>query len=574
MQRHILAVDDDRDVLDELSRDLIEAFGSRYRVQPCESAADANQLIAEIESAGDELALIVCDQVMPGEDGVHFLESLTARHPETKKVLLTGYAGLESAVYGLNRSGLHRYLEKPWQAADLQHTAGELLADYEADRPIPPAGAADLYSLADYFRRDGADLYAKVEAFAEYVDDVRQQGFYMHQRPLTTACANVVEVGHRQGEAPRRMIMMASNNYLGLTTHPQVIAAAREGAARYGAGSGAVPLLSGTLEIHRMLEDRLAAFKQGDACCLFPTGFSANVGIIAALARQTDAVFLDHLVHASIVEGARASGARVRTFHHNDVDDLDRKLQAESRRSTCAGKLVVVDAVYSMDGDIAPLPDILTVAHRHGAKVMVDEAHSTGVIGERGRGITEHFGLRAGDVDVLMGTLSKALGSIGGFCVAPRKVVDYIRHYARPFIFSTSLPPATVCALLAALDVVEAEPERVRRLRANAERMRSRLRAAGFETGASETPIIPVIVGDRAKLLRMGKAIHERGVYLNSVFFPAVPLELSRLRITVMATHTEEDVNTAADVVIDVGQSHGLPATRASVAAHGSVAGP
>ncbi|MBI3923931.1 MAG: aminotransferase class I/II-fold pyridoxal phosphate-dependent enzyme [Armatimonadetes bacterium] len=542
--RYVLCIDDDREVLDTLARDL-SWLGPEHRLECCQNAAEADDLLTEIEAQGDALALVICDQVMPGESGVQFLERLHARAPTARKVLLTAYAGLASAVHGINRSGLSRYLEKPWQPESLRHTLTELLEDYACQHAGDPA-------LDQFARRDGPDLYAKVEAFSSHFAELRREGFYFWQRPLASGCEHVVRMPDG-----RSLLMLSSNNYLGLTTHPRVLEAARQALERFGSGTGAVPLLSGTLELHGQLEQRLAALKGGQACCLFPTGYSANVGILSALARDTDVIFLDRLVHASIVDGARACGARIRTFHHNRPDDLERKLTAESRRSPRCGRLVVVDAVYSMDGDIAPLPELLQVAHGHGARVMVDEAHSTGVLGERGRGIAEHFGLKE-PIDLVMGTLSKALGSLGGFCVAPFPVVDYLRHYARSHIFSTSLPPATTAASVAALDVLEAEPERVANLRARSQRVRARLQAAGLDTGPSQTAIIPIIVGDQTRLARMGKDLYARGLYLNSVYYPAVPREQCRLRLSLMATHTEEELDAACDTIVEIAHRHGL----------------
>ncbi|MEW6281512.1 MAG: aminotransferase class I/II-fold pyridoxal phosphate-dependent enzyme [Candidatus Eremiobacterota bacterium] len=544
MALYVLCVDDDPEVLATLERDLRDHLGARYRVEACESAAEAEVLVDGMAGRGDALALIVCDQVMPQESGVQFLERLHGRAPAAKKVLLTGYAGLDSAIYGINRAGLNRYLEKPWDSQELLETVDQLLEEYADEHPGDPA-------LDEFFRRDGPDLYAKVEAFAPYMEDLRGHGFYFWQRPLSGPSEHRVQVG----DGPP-MVLLASNNYLGLTTHPRVLQGAREALDRYGAGSGAVPLLSGTLELHRDLEARLAAFKGGEACCLFPTGYAANVGILTALARDSDVLFLDHLVHASILDGARASGARIRTFRHNDVQDLERKLQAESRRSPTAGRLVVVDAVYSMDGDVAPLPELMQAARRHGARIMVDEAHSTGVLGATGRGIVEHFGLKELP-DILMGTLSKALGGQGGFCVAPARVVDYIRHYARPFIFSTSLPPPVVGGVRAALQVLQDEPERVERLRFLSERTRQALREAGLDPGVSRTAILPIIIGDQRRLARIGQQIYQRGVYLNSVYFPAVPKDQCRLRLSLMATHTEEELDFSVGVIAEAcAQSH------------------
>jgi glycine C-acetyltransferase len=353
----------------------------------------------------------------------------------------------------------------------------------------------------------------------------------------------------------REMVMMASNNYLGLTTHPKVVEAGIKAQAKYGAGSGSVALLAGTLDLHRQLEEALARFKGCEDAIVFPTGYSTNVGCVSGLLRKGDVAINDRLNHASIIDGCKLSGADIRTFKHNDLASLEKLLTKCDEEYQ--GKLVIVDGVFSMDGDIAPLPELLALCRQHQARLMIDEAHATGVIGEHGHGTPEYWHVE-GQVDLVAGTLSKGLGGLGGFVAAKKEVVNYLRFFGRSYMFSTSLPPAVSASLLAALEVIDAEPELRDRLWENIRYFTGRLRQLGFDLGNAETAIIPVVIGDDTKVQLMCRELHQAGIFLNPVAYPAVPKRLSRLRLSLMATHTKEDLDQTLDALERVGQKYGV----------------
>jgi 8-amino-7-oxononanoate synthase len=339
----------------------------------------------------------------------------------------------------------------------------------------------------------------------------------------------------------RRVILLASNNYLGLATDPRVVGAAAEAARRWGAGAGAARLVTGGVRLHDELEERLAAFKGTEAALLFSSGYLANIGTIAALTGREDAVFSDELNHASIVDGARLSRAAVHVYRHRDVEHLA-TLLASARGAR--RKVVVTDTVFSMDGDLAPLPEIAEACEREGAILMADEAHASGVVGPGGRGAVALFGLD-GRVPVVMGTLSKSLGAAGGYIAGSRDLVAFLRNRARSFVFDTALPPPTVGAALAALAVLEAEPQRPERVRTLAARLAHGLRAGGFDVGAPAAAIVPVVVGEAPEALALAQTLWEAGVLVPAIRPPSVPPGSARLRATVMATHTEAHVDRA-----------------------------
>jgi len=341
----------------------------------------------------------------------------------------------------------------------------------------------------------------------------------------------------------RAAVCLASNNYLGLAAHPEVTAAAADAAVRLGAGAGSARLVTGGLALHDELEARLAAFKGTEAALLFSSGYLANLGTVAALVGPGDAVFSDALNHASIIDGARLSKAAVHVYRHGDAGHLDELLGA---REGAARALVVTDSVFSMDGDLAPLPDLVEVCERHGAILMVDEAHATGVIGPGGRGAVAHFGL-AGRVPVVMGTLSKALGAAGGFIAGPAALCAFLRHRARSFVFDTALPPPTAAAALAALGVLEREPVRAERVRWLARCLAEGLAAGGYRVPVPDAAVIPVVVGEPAAALALAGGLLDRGVLTVAIRPPSVPEGTSRLRVTVMATHTDAHLDLALE---------------------------
>jgi 8-amino-7-oxononanoate synthase len=348
--------------------------------------------------------------------------------------------------------------------------------------------------------------------------------------------------------------MLGSNNYLGLTNHPKVKEAAVEAVRRFGTGCAGSRLLNGTLSLHEALEDKLARFIRKEAAVTFSTGFQVNLGTISSLLDRGDAVYLDKQDHACIIDGARLSFARIRKFEHNDPSELRRLMAADAE---VRGRLVVVDGVVSMEGDIAPLPQIVEIARQFGAAVMVDDAHGLGVLGRNGRGTAEHFDLED-DVHLVMGTFSKSLASIGGFIAGERAVIDHIRHAARSLIFSAALAPASVAAASAAVDIVEREPERREQLWRNTRFLMDGLSSLGFHTGDSRTPVIPIIVGDDYRAFRMTRRLEEEGVFVNPVVSPATPRGRALLRTSCMATHTEDHLSRALEACARVGREFGI----------------
>jgi glycine C-acetyltransferase/8-amino-7-oxononanoate synthase len=349
------------------------------------------------------------------------------------------------------------------------------------------------------------------------------------------------------------VLLLCSNNYLGLADHPQVRNAAAEAALRWGAGAGASRLISGNMEPHRQLESQLAEFKGFEAALLFGSGYLANTGTIAALAGEGEVVFSDELNHASIVDGCRLSRAETFVYRHGDLEHLAWGLgEAEGR-----GALIVTDGVFSMDGDIAPLAELTELARRHRCRLMVDEAHATGAIGPGGRGSVAAAGL-SDEVDVVVGTLGKALGSYGAYVCADAETIDFLLNTARPFVFSTAPPPAAVGAAIASLELLRAQPDRVERLQANAAILRSALAAAGLRTGDSQTQIVPIEVGDAARTMELCELILERGVFAQGIRPPTVPEGSSRLRFTVMATHRGGELQRAAKLVDTAARELGI----------------
>lgn len=397
------------------------------------------------------------------------------------------------------------------------------------------------------------DLFEKTRTFTR-AKEAMEMGWYPYFQPLsdsegTTAIFKGKEV-----------VMIGSNNYLGLTTHPKVRQAAMDAIERFGTSCTGSRFLNGTLEFHLELDRRLAKFVGKEAALVFPTGYQTNVGTISAVVQKGDYVIIDKDDHASIVDGCFMSRGEMRRFTHNDPSSLDRTL---SRIPEDAGKLVVVDGVYSMGGDIAPLPELVEIAKRYGARIMVDDAHSLGVLAE-GRGTAAHFGL-TDEVDLIMGTFSKSFASIGGFIAGSADAIHFIQHHARALMFSASLPAANAAAVLAALDIIESEPEHVRRLWENANYMRAGLQRLGYDTGPSETPIIPLMIRDEYRTVLAWHALIEAGVYTNPVVPPGVPPNSSLLRTSYMATHTTDQLDRALQGLEVVGRNLDLIPEKAAI---------
>jgi 8-amino-7-oxononanoate synthase len=381
----------------------------------------------------------------------------------------------------------------------------------------------------------------------DVAERVRRTGMYSFFRVIESAQDPEVSIGGH------RLIMLGSNNYLGLTNDARVKEAAIEAIRRYGSGCAGSRFLNGTLDLHVLLEERLAEFTRQDAAVTFATGFQVNLGAISCLVGKGDTVYLDKQDHACIIDGARLSFGEVRKFRHNDPSDLSRQMRQDGGR----GRFIVVDGVFSMEGDIAPLPEILAAARESGAGVMVDDAHGIGVLGPTGRGTCEHFGVEE-DVDLIMGTFSKSLASVGGFIAGDATVIDYIKHKARTMIFSAAPPPASVAAALATLNIIEGEPERRASLWQNTLFFREGLKSLGLDTGNSQTPVVPIVVGEDMVALEMVQRLHEAGVFVNCVLSPATPPGRALIRTSLMATHTREQLARALEAIERVGRHVGL----------------
>lgn len=363
----------------------------------------------------------------------------------------------------------------------------------------------------------------------------REQGIYPYFRPIASGQDTEVYINGK------RVLMFGSNSYLGLTNHPKIIEAAIEATRKYGTGCAGSRFLNGTLDIHEELENRLAAYVGKESAAIFSTGFQVNLGALSCLTGRNDYLILDEYDHASIIDGSRLSFSKVIKFAHNDMADLRKKL---SQLPADAVKLIVVDGIFSMEGDIVKLPEMVEIADEFGASIMLDDAHSFGVIGEKGAGTASHFGL-TDRVDIISGTFSKSLASLGGFIAADKSVIEFLKHHARSLIFSASMTPASAASVLAALDIIESEPERIEQLWANTRYATKTLLDEGFDLGPTETPIIPIYVRDNIKTFKLTCGLQEQGVFVNPVVSPAVPPDSTLIRFSLMATHTFAQIDEA-----------------------------
>jgi len=352
----------------------------------------------------------------------------------------------------------------------------------------------------------------------------------------------------------KKVLMFGSNSYLGLTNHPKIKEAAKKAIDKYGTGCAGSRFLNGTLDIHIELEEKLAQLVGKDKALCYSTGFQVNIGVVSVLTGRNDYILLDELDHASLIEGSRLSFSKVLKFAHNDMDALEEKLLKCEKDSI---KLIVVDGIFSMEGDIVKLPEIVELAEKYNATIMLDDAHSLGVIGKNGSGTASHFGL-TDKVDLIMGTFSKSLASLGGFIAADKEVINYIKHNSRSLIFSASMTPASAATVLAAIDIMEKEPERIRNLWDITNYALNGLKSAGFQTGKSETPIIPLFIGNDIKALQLTQLLFEDGVFVNPVVAPAVPKEDSLIRYSLMATHTKEQVDISIDKIVKAAKRVGI----------------
>jgi 8-amino-7-oxononanoate synthase len=390
------------------------------------------------------------------------------------------------------------------------------------------------------------DVFQKCRDFTR-ARDIMASGLYPYFTEIASAQETEVTIGHQ------RILMLGSNSYLGLTCHPLVKKAAAAALEKYGSGCAGSRFLNGTLDIHRKLEERLAHFFRKEAALVYSTGFQTNLGVISALVGKNDHVLIDRLDHASIIDGTRLSFGKSKKFIHNDMEDLRRILS----HSHDGGQLIAVDGVFSMEGDIARLPEIIGLGREFGARVLVDDAHAVGVLGKTGRGTAEHFGLEK-EIDLIMITFSKSLASIGGCVAGSEEVIHYLKHHSRALMFSASLPPASVAAVMAALDIIEKEPERRRRLWKITHKMKDGFNRLGFDTGRSETPIIPLFIGEMEKAFLMRKMLFDQGIFVNPVVPPAVPPDQALIRTSFMATHTDEQLDFALKTFAKVGKKMGI----------------
>ncbi len=376
-----------------------------------------------------------------------------------------------------------------------------------------------------------------------FANEVRSASLYPYFRTISSPQDPVVTIDGA------KVIMLGSNNYLGLTSHPEVREASAQAVLKYGTGCAGSRFLNGTLDVHVELDERLAAFMKAEAALTFSTGYQVNLGVLSCLLGRHDVALLDRLDHASILDGVRLGFGKSLKFKHNDMADLDKKLAKAGDK----GKLIVVDGVFSMEGDLAQLPEIAELKKKHGARLLVDDAHGLGVFGENGRGTAEHFGVEH-EVDLTMGTFSKSLATVGGFISGPAEVVDYIRHHARSQIFSAAMPPGAAAAVLKAVEIVEREPDRRKQLWENTDFMKRELQGLGFDTGDSESPVIPLVVGDDLLCFTMAKRLGEEGVFVNPIIAPAVPAGQAMIRTSYMATHTREHLEKALTAIQKVGR--------------------
>src|SRR5689334_10176809 len=383
---------------------------------------------------------------------------------------------------------------------------------------------------------------------AEELDSLKSQGLYRRLRVLDDEQKAHASFDHRS------VVNLSSNNYLGLTTHPRLRERALDATKTFGVGSGSVRTIAGTMAIHMELERRLAEFKKVEAVVVFQSGFTANAGTVSAILTKDDVVISDELNHASIIDGCRLSRATIKVFPHKDVDAARRIIE---QLSSAQRKLLITDGVFSMDGDLGPLPQLCELAEDTGCIMMVDDAHASGVFGANGRGTIDHFGVH-GRVDIQVGTLSKAIGALGGYVAGNANLIEFLYHRARPFLFSTSHPPSVVMTCMAALDVLMEEPEIIERLWANTRFFKEGLERLGFNTGLSESPITPVIAGEGAKAMLLSDKLFERGVFAQGIAYPTVARDKARVRTIVTATHTREDLQFALDQFAAVGREIGL----------------
>ncbi len=394
------------------------------------------------------------------------------------------------------------------------------------------------------------DLFQKCRNYTRH-KDAEAKGFYPYFKAIESgADAEVMIKG-------KKMIMIGSNNYLGLTTHPKVKEAAKKAVDKYGSGCTGSRFLNGTLDIHEELEHRLAKFVRKEKTLLFSTGFQTNLGTISVLVGKDDVILCDRMNHASIIDGCRLAFGDTIKFKHNDMEDLERVLNSPDVEEADGSVLVITEGVFSMEGDLGALPPIVRLKKKYGFRLLLDDAHGIGYMGPNGRGAAEHFGVEK-ETDLIMGTFSKSFASLGGFIAGPGEVIDFIKHTSRPLIFSASMPPASVATVLAALDIMEQEPQHREKLWKNVRKMQSAYRDLGFNIGRTESPVVPLIIGEFEKTLVFWKELFEAGVFVNPIISPAVPADMCLIRTSYMATHTDEELDRVIEIMARIGKKLGV----------------
>ena len=408
------------------------------------------------------------------------------------------------------------------------------------------------YDYSSFFYSSSDDPFAILEPYSEWYTRALRQGYYLFQQPMSTPPDSRIEVTEGLHHEQIALLNLASYNYLGLSNRPEVIEAAKAALDQYGLGAAGSPLLSGMMDVHVQLEEALAKFKKKESAMVFPTGYSTNVGMISGLMRPGDWIIADQNAHASIVDGAILSKANVRFFRHNNPVDLEKKL-----KQTTGKKLVAIEGVYSMDGDVCPLPELVEVAKRYGARILLDEAHSAFVYGENGRGVAEMFGLED-EVDIHIGTFSKALGGQGGYVAGSKQLYNYLKGFARARVFSCALSPVVTAGVLKSLELAQREPELRDRLWKNVSHIRRRLEEEGVDVGDSTSQIIPIMVRNDRRIFELGHKLFRAGLYLQPVIYPAVAKHRSRFRVSISASHTCEQLDEGVSILVRVLREEGV----------------
>lgn len=423
-----------------------------------------------------------------------------------------------------------------------------------------PAEAADDttmdgLTMRDFVADSSNDIFSKVFKFSPFLKEKTDKGHFWYGMALKSRCENRAIIQDEYTGKDREFLMFASNNYLGLANDPRVSEAICNAVNNYGATNTGCRLIGGTNELHLELERKLAELKGRDDCIVFPSGYSANLGAIAGLMGANDTVVTDVYNHMSIQDGCKLSGAKKRIYQHNDMESLEKVLQRASE--TSGGALIVADGVFSMHGDIVKLPEMAKLARKYQARILIDDAHSTGVLGATGSGTAEHFNMKSA-VDLEVGTMSKALAGMGGFVAGDQEVIDYLRYYANSYVFAATIPAGVAAGLIACLDILKQEPERLEKLWSNIRYLKGKLDDLGFDTEHSESAIIPVVIGDEAKAMDMGRSVRKRGMFCQTVVFPGVAVGDARLRISVLANHTQQDLDEAVDILTESARENNL----------------